>query len=118
MKILLIIFKRKNIVKEKGYKENDKEFKLKIEELSKNKFFFKDIFQIDEINDKLYLLSARKKLEFSDIFSNIDDTYKEYKNNYEQLIEESKEDLTEDINNILNDSKFYDKFKKILNQNQ
>ena len=36
----------KNIVKENGYDENNKEHKLKIEELSKNKFFLKIFFKL------------------------------------------------------------------------
>ena len=40
--------------------------------------------------------------------------YKEFKLNNELLLNESKNDLTTELNNILQDNNFYKKFKKIL----
>ena len=102
--------------KENGYSENHNEYEIKMEQIFRNKFYFKDIFQIDlkNMNDLLCLLSVLPSYNPSKRFSSVNDIYKEYKNNYELLLKESKEDLTDDFNNILNNPQFYEKFKKIL----
>ena len=102
--------------KENGYPENHNEYEMKMEQIFKNRFYFKDIFKIDlnNMNDLLCLLSILPSYNFSNIFNSINDIYKEYKNNYELLLQESKENLTDELNNILKSPQFYEKFKKIL----
>ena len=102
--------------KENGYPENHNEYEMKTEQIFKNRLYFKDIFKIDlnNMKDLLCLLSMLPLYNFSNIFNSINDIYKEYKNNYELLLQESKEDLTDELNNILKNPQFYEKFKKIL----
>ena len=106
-----------NSVKNHGYNKENPEYNLKKEQLKKNLFDFKDIFNFININDKLYLLSVSSSYDSTKAFNNIIDNFNNFKNNYELLINESKEDLTEDFKNILNDKKFYNKFKNILESN-
>ena len=80
-------------------------------------FEFKDIFYLTNLNDILYLISVRPLYDSFKIFDNISDMYKEFKLNNELLLNESKNDLTTELNNILQDNNFYEKFKKMLESN-
>ncbi len=99
--------------KENGYNKNNNDFEEIKEKIKKHKFDFKDIFNLNVMNDKLYLLSSSLYSSLN-ILDNISDIFKEYKTNYESLINESKIDLSKDLNEILNKDNFYNKFKKIL----
>ena len=80
----------------------------------KNKLFFREIFNIDlnDINQVLYLLDC--KLCNIDEFDSIDNVYKNHIKSYELLIEESKEDLTEELSTILKSDEFMDYLKEVL----
>jgi hypothetical protein len=102
---------------ENGYNKNNtkiSEYELVIQLIKKKIFEFKDIFYLTNLNDILYLISVRPLYDSFKIFDNISDMYKEFKLNNELLLNESKNDLTTELNNILQDNNFYKKFKKIL----
>ena len=100
------------ILKESGYAK-DKNYDEKKEQLKNNKFF-REIFNIDlnNINEVLFLLD----INLSNIgqFDSIDNVYKEHIKSYESLIEESNEDLTDELTAILKSDDFMDFLKKIL----
>ena len=102
--------------KENGYDEKHKEYKIKMEQIKKSTFYFKDIFEIDlnNMNDILCFLSVLPSYSSYKKFNGINDLYIEFKNNYELLLKESKEDLTEDLNRIIKSQEFYEKMKKIF----
>ena len=105
------------IANENGYNKNNtkiSEYELVIQQIKKKIFEFKDIFYLTNLNDILYLISVRPLYDSFKIFDNISDMYKEFKLNNELLLNESKNDLTTELNNILQDNNFYKKFKKIL----
>ena len=105
------------IANENGYNKNNtkiSEYELVIQLIKKKIFEFKDIFYLTNLNDILYLISVRPLYDSFKIFDNISDMYKEFKLNNELLLNESKNDLTTELNNILQDNNFYKKFKKIL----
>ena len=101
-----------NKVRGYGYEKNNNEYQLKIEQLKKKLYDFKDISNLTNINDILCLLSIFD--DSSKVFDNISDMYNNFKNNYELLIKESEEDLTDEFKNILTDEEFYNKIKNIL----
>ena len=105
------------IANENGYNKNNtkiSEYELVIQLIKKKIFEFKDIFYLTNLNDILYLISVRPLYDSFKIFDNVSDMYKEFKLNNELLLNESKNDLTTELNNILQDNNFYKKFKKIL----
>ena len=101
-----------NKVRGYGYEKNNNEYQLKIEQLKKKLYDFKDISNLTNINDILCLLSIFD--DSSKVFDNISDMYNNFKNNYDLLIKESEEDLTDEFKNILTDEEFYNKIKNIL----
>lgn len=108
------------LANENGYKKINidiNEYNLVLKKIKKKFFDFKDIFYLTDLKDIIYLISVRAFYDSFKILDNISDMYKEYKTNHELLLNESNNDLTIELNNILKDNNFYEKFKNILESN-
>ena len=96
--------------------QKDISFEAKKKELYNN-LLFKDVLNLDlnDIEECLFLIFISNQAEKRE--TKLKKIYREYKQNYKRLSEESKQDITNELNKILENDSFFEKFELILKSN-